>query len=129
MQASPEAADAAETVCSLTFASRVRGVELNAARRKADVVAPSAAAVVKAALSNTTAPPSTEGKMSHALRAATTPNLDACKAIATSAAPKAVVSALAARVTPRHLDKEIGAVAGQAQVRRSLDKENGAGGE
>ena len=35
-QASPDAADAAETICSLTFASRVRGVELNASRRKAD---------------------------------------------------------------------------------------------
>ena len=31
--ASPAAADAAETACSLAFAARVRGVELGAARR------------------------------------------------------------------------------------------------
>jgi hypothetical protein len=34
--ASPDAADAAETACSLAFAVRVRGVELGAARRQLD---------------------------------------------------------------------------------------------
>ncbi len=34
--ASPDAADAGETACSLAFAARVRGVELGAARRQLD---------------------------------------------------------------------------------------------
>ena len=116
LQASPEACDAAETVCSLAFASRVRGVELNAARRKCD-----AAAAAKAPQ------PQSEVKQAQAMRAATTPNLDASKAAAgAAAAAKATSSAPTARatVTPRRLDKDTGATA-----RRSLDKENSGGGE
>jgi hypothetical protein len=119
-QASPEAADAAETLCSLTFAARVRGVELNASRRKVDAVA-----VTKTAL-----PPS-EGKTTTALRASSTPNIDACKG--TASAAKSAASAPPARATPRRLEKDVGctaaASASQEPVRRSLDNENSGVGE
>lgn len=126
-QASPEAADAAETLCSLTFAARVRGVELNASRRKVDAAAhaPGAVAVTKTALA-----PS-EGKTTTALRASSTPNIDACKGPASAA--KSAAAAPPARATPRRLEKDVGcaaaASASQEPVRRSLDKENSGVGE
>ena len=126
-QASPDAADAAETICSLTFASRVRGVELNASRRKADAAASglvaAAAAAAKVPPASAAAAPSSDGKVMSSLRAASTPNIDANKGF-TSAA-KVCAGAAAARVTPRRLEKDMG----QTQVRRSLEKENSGIGE
>jgi hypothetical protein len=122
-QASPEAADAAETLCSLNFAARVRGVELNASRRKADAAgyAPGGTvAATKTALANSAALTSSEGKPTAALRACSTPNIDTCKGPASAA--KSAAAAPPARATPRRLEKD-------ASVRRSLDKENSGLGE
>ena len=37
VQISPSAADVGETICSLNFASRVRGIESGPARKQADL--------------------------------------------------------------------------------------------
>jgi hypothetical protein len=114
-QVSPEAADAAETICSLTFASRVRGVELNPTRRKPDAAGAVSSAVTatKTALVNSAASSTCDGKPMSALRAAA---LDTCKG--PICAVKNSSAATPARATPRRLEKDA------AQVRRSLDKEN-----
>jgi hypothetical protein len=104
----------------------VRGVELNASRRKADAAASglvAAAAAAKVPPASAAAAPSSDGKVMSSLRAASTPNIDANKGF-TSAA-KVCAGAAAARVTPRRLEKDMG----QSQVRRSLEKENSGIGE
>jgi hypothetical protein len=116
-QASPEAADAPETLCSLNFAARVRGVELNAIRRKPDVPASAGRAAVTAAAG----PVASDGKVPTALRAALAPNIDPHKGPASAAKNAAALPA--ARATPRRLEKELDSVT-QLQLRRSMDKEN-----
>ena len=114
-QVSPEAADAAETICSLTFASRVRGVELNPTRRKPDAAGAVSSSVTatQTALVNSAAASTCDGKPMSTLRAAA---LDTCKGPACAA--KNSSAATPARATPRRLEKDA------AQARRSLDKEN-----
>jgi hypothetical protein len=112
-QVSPEAADAAETICSLTFASRVRGVELNPTRRKPDAAGAVSSAVTATKTVNSAAASTCDGKPMSALRAAA---LDTCKGHACAA--KNSSAATPARATPRRLEKDA------AQARRSLDKEN-----
>jgi hypothetical protein len=121
-QASPDAADASETICSLTFAARVRGVELNSyySRRKPDTAsAEGLPATGKAALITSGATPvHSEGKATSSLRSANAINLEANKG--TVSVSK---GASAARTTPRRLDKELGSVT-QPHLRRSIEKEN-----
>ena len=99
----------------------MRGVELNANRRKVDATG----AAAKAALAAAAAPP----LPTTALRSAGTPNVDVQKGAASAAK-----STGPARATPRRLDKDLGssaaaASASHSHVRRSADKENGGVGE